>query len=485
MISINGKVGNHLAFATVVVALAAFAGGCGEEELTGWSAGMGVTDVSGDVGTLMGGYGFCMNTPDYCRYSEGTHDPLLSHAIAVRDNVTGEAVIFISVDVVGILRYDIDQIEAAATARFETEFGIKDFDGTRLVISATHTHHSTDTMGLWGPLDGSGRDEEYAAYLRDQILDSAVAAYADLQPVNIFWSDTATAPNYDDDEYSDDTRVMTLRFADRDTGATRFTMTRWSAHVTNYPQALGAFSAGHPGTFTKQMEALTGAPAVYFQGMPGSVYSEAYLFEDGNEGPDPICQMDDLFPEGYQDPDLKVSFVSAVTCLGTKLAERAYAALADEVPVPDTGLINRHHTLSFHPQTDIPIMFGYTMFSYVEMGPLHFEVPSAEERQDPNSTMDTHFNWVTLGDIQIITTPGEGFPSFGYQIEDVLAPMGGKVLTLGLGQDWLGYIPTEQQWADNNDAIVYNKALSGGPYLPKRYLEDLQVMVEAEVAAQK
>jgi hypothetical protein len=62
----------------------------------------------------------------------------------------------------------------------------------------------------------------------------------------------------------------------------------------------------------------------------------------------------------------------------------------------------------------------------------------------------------------------------------VLAPVSSKVVTMGLTGDWLGYILTEEQWADDDGKTQYNKALSGGKYLPKRFLEDLQVMVDAE-----
>ena len=444
---------------------------------TGYSAGWGVTDVSGVTGTMMGGYGFCMNAPDSCRYAEGVHDPLLARAIAVRDNASGEAVILITVDVVGILRYDIDLIHAAAPARFKEAFGIDGFDGRRIVMTASHTHHSTDTMGLWGPLDGSGRDEEYATHMREQVLEAAVAAWADLKPVNIFYTGTGSAPNYDKDKWSDDQVIQTLRFADRETGKTRFTLTRWSAHVTNYPQQLQAFSAGHHGTFSKAMEELTGAPAALFQGAIGSVYSEGYMFDEPGQ---PACQMDDMFADGYQDPDLRPEFISAVTCMGSGLAKRAFAAIQDEVAVPETGVKNRFHKFAFHPETKYPVMFDWTMFSYVEMGPLHFEVPPADQIDNPESTMDTQFNWVTIGDVNLITTPGEAFPLFADQIRHVLSRSSDKNIVLGLGQDWLGYIPAWQQWQVEDDAIVYNKALAGGQYLPKRYLEELQTLVTTE-----
>lgn len=444
---------------------------------TGYSAGIGITDLSGEVGSTMGGYGNCMNVPDYCRFAEGVHDPLLARAIAVRDNATGEAVIFVATDLVGVLRYDVDLIHEAAAEKFLQEFGIDNFDGRRIIITASHTHHSTDTMGLWGPLDGSGRNEEYAAFMREQVLDAAVKAWADLRPVDIFHANTATAPNYDKDIYADDTAIQTLHFVDKATGNTAFTMTRWTAHVTNYPQALKAFSAGHVGTFCRRMEEMTGAPAVYVQGMVGSVYTEGYMLDKPGEEP---CVMDDMFPEGYQDPDLRQEFISAVGCLGSGLAELAFADLANETPVPETGLKHRFHKFGFHPETKVPVMLDYTMFDYVEIGPLHFDVPSAEEIDNPDSTMDTQFNWTTIGDVHLITVPGEGMPEFGKQIERVLARSGGKVLTVGLGQDWLGYILSWQQWRDDDDRILYNKSLSGGQYLQSRYLEELQQMVTTE-----
>ena len=75
---------------------------------TYYIAGAASRDVTPDGPIYMGGFGLCAGKPDGCRMSEGVHDPVQVNAVAIGDTVSGEVIIFLSVDTTGMLRYDID-----------------------------------------------------------------------------------------------------------------------------------------------------------------------------------------------------------------------------------------------------------------------------------------------------------------------------------------------------------------------------------------
>lgn len=426
---------------------------------TRYAAGVGRVDVTPVTPTYLGGFGFCLGTPEMCRAHDGVHDPLLASAVALADTQTGELVVFVGVDMIGLFPYDGDVIQAQAQIRMREELGIY-FPGERIMPSGSHAHSTPDTTGLWGPLAGAGRDDVYVKQLRDGIVDAAIEAVRNLQDVVLDWGQ-GSSPNTDEDGLLHDDVLVILR-GKTPGGDTVFTMTRWPAHPTTYGSNNLALSADWPGTFRVKMEAETGAMAIHMQGPIGSVYPDR---------PNECGLEEEAFPDGFKHPDVSDSQRMKVTCTGYQVADAALAALETTQPVAETGIKFR--------QMDYGIHVNNGTFDLLrDFGPLNLPYFDTE---DPNSVIPEESQWVTLGDLNFLTTPGESFPSFAAAGAKILADAGyTNPIVLGMTPNWIGYLLIEAQWEDIN--LSYHQSLSPGPDIDPKFRAAVQAAVEAETA---
>jgi hypothetical protein len=448
---------------TVLAVVALFAAACGTEDSTRYQAGVARELVDPDHPVDIAGYGLCAGDDAFCRHSAGIHDHISASAVALRDNVNGEAVIFVAVDASGMLRYDMDLIHAAATVAFRQQLGI-DFDGTRVVVGASHSHQAPDMSGMYGPMLGAGRDEAYATYVRDQVVKAAIGAYRDLKDVDLDWGKGSLA-NTTKDPYAIDPDLFVLR-GRTPAGETVFTMTRWSSHPTVYPEQNHGISADYVGVFRSQMEKRLGGMAVYFNGSIGSVYPIT---------PAP-CTLPDEFPEGWKNPvdsgdpkfDVALQFYQDASCIGGSVVDAAVAALDAPLPVAETGLTARFTEFQFHPENE-------TMQYMAEQAPMHWD---ASDATDPTSMMGSQFSWITVGDLDYLTVPGEAFPSLGYMFQETLGRP--NTIILGLTQDWLGYLLTARLWAEMPVSVQYHISLSVSSKIQDAYIAALNVLKAKE-----
>ena len=408
------------------------------------------------VGVHLGGFGLCMFAPDDCKYSIGIHDDLQVAAAAIADTETGELVIFVGLDALGLFRCDVEPIQEAAPLAFYERFGIH-IEGPRVVIGASHTHGGPDTAGLYGPMLGAEREEEaYIAQVRDAVLEVALDAVADLGDATLDRG-VGAAPNHSDDIHADDEELHVVR-ARRPGGDVVFHLARWVAHPTVTGYDNDAITADWVGTFRKRLEAEAGGTTVYLNGPIGSVY------------PDTLsdCQEPDAFPDGIQDPDLDPADYGQVACVGYRVADAAIAALESATPLPETGLVFRHTEFGFHPT-------NLTMAVLLASSPIPLEIP--EDIHDPESQMLSQLSWITLGDLDLVTTPGESFPHFSAHAKDLLTAAGVQTpVTLGLTQDWLGYLMSSEQYFEED--LGYFRQLSPGELVEPAYLEALQGLID-------
>jgi len=419
------------------------------------AAGRDITPV--DQGAHMGGFGFCLGKPEACRYSQGTHDPLHLAAAAMADPETGEVVIFVGLDSVGLIKADIVAIQEAAPEAFANAFGIQ-LAGERVVVGASHTHSASDTVGLWGPMLGDEREEEpYIAQVKDAALEAALEAFGNLGDATLTWG-TGSAPNHGSDLAAEDEVVFSLRAA-RPNGDTVFTLTRWPSHPTVYGSGSNALSADWVGTFRRRMEDQTGGVAVFLNGPIGSVYPDHI---DG-------CLAEDPFVEGWLDPDLSPAAFAQAACIGYNVADEALAALAEGTPVGDEGIRFRHAQFEFHPTN-----FALAALLSISAIPWDPVDPS-----DPESTFSSRFSWISIGHLDLLTNPGESFPSFAAHGMAVLAQAGHpNTFVLGLTQDWMGYLLAEEQWEQED--LAYHRGISPGPEVEAAFLARLQELVDED-----
>lgn len=411
----------------------------------------------------MGGFGICAGKPEACKYSEGVHDDLKVQAAAIADVHTGEVVIFVGVDAVGLLRPDVDEVHERATEAFKSTFGVQ-FDGRRVVVGCSHTHSGPDTIGIWGPMLLEERDEEaYISQVKQAILDAAVEAFGNLEDAELDHVYAGTAANYGDDLYANDEDIFGLR-ARRLNGEAIFHLVRWASHPTLFGYDNKGLSADYVGTLRKRIEDQAGGVAVYFNGPIGSIYPTEV------EG----CAEPDAFPEGYQDPMNPPDMASQVACVGYRVADLVLEGLAaTPVPLAETGLRFRFDQFWFHPTNILLAMLLNT-------GPFAIEVP---DTQDPESRMMAQYSWITLGDLDIVTHPGESFPHFSLHTKEVLAAAGiESPWIFGVSQDYLGYLMSEEQYAGEN--LSYYRTLSPGELVEPAFLVALQQLLEAKALAQ-
>lgn len=125
---------------------------------------------------------------------EGVIDDMMVRCIALKDGVTGETVLFGTIDCIGITNGDIRDIRAL----------LKDFAAENNIVSiniaSTHCHSCIDTEGLWtnnlvklltnginsGTQNGEdlqeGTNPKYMAFLKEKVADALKAAYNDMKP---------------------------------------------------------------------------------------------------------------------------------------------------------------------------------------------------------------------------------------------------------------------------------------------------------------
>ncbi|NBW83650.1 hypothetical protein EBR21_18045, partial [bacterium] len=132
-------------------------------------------DISTRDVMAMGGYGtYFLKTP---RLNQaGVHDPLLASAVAF-ESASGQKAAVVVLDAVGLSAAQISRIEQAARRAVDPQLS--------LIISATHTHHSPDTLGLWGSLPKSGRNKRYAEQIETAALQAVRDAFARLEPARL------------------------------------------------------------------------------------------------------------------------------------------------------------------------------------------------------------------------------------------------------------------------------------------------------------
>lgn len=102
---------------------------------------------------------------------KGVHDPQTVSAMWL-DCKGDEGIILVSLDAIGLTGHDVKLIRASLSD-FCKETGCKYID-----ISCTHTHAGIDTVGYWGPLPFSGRNEAFMKQLFEAVALVCKKAYA-------------------------------------------------------------------------------------------------------------------------------------------------------------------------------------------------------------------------------------------------------------------------------------------------------------------
>ncbi len=371
------------------------------------------------------------------RAAKGVNDPLWARAMAFRNN--GVTTAIVSIDSIGIT-YD-----RYITVRKMIQEANPDID--HVAFAATHSHEAPDTMGIWSYwfLWGSRFDEDYMRMVQESARDAVLEAVDNLKPADATLA-TAEVPKENFMRDSREPQVLDHQlplawFKEKGTDKTIGILTSWGMH----PEAMGGdnpyVSSDFVHYFRDAMEnGLRGPQAfegfggkcVFFTGPIGGLMTQLGI------------EITDRHGDKY-----KHDSIEKARAQGENLAILAANALrgAEAQPMEDQRVAVSAKTFY------APIGWPFKLALY--LGEVHPGIYGGKARSEINA--------LRIGDIEILTTPGEIYPEivFGgienpegadFAIAPVEVPplfdvMQGKLkMNFNLGNDEIGYIVPKSQW---------------------------------------
>lgn len=387
------------------------------------------------------------------RAAQGVNDPVWARAMAFRNN--GVTIAMVSIDSVGITldRYiTIRKMIAAANPNID-----------HVVFSATHSHEAPDTMGIWSYwfLWWSRFNEGYMTRVQEGARDAVLEAVANLRPAEAVLA-TAHVPKENFTRDSRDPQVVDNQlplawFKDKADGSTIGILASWGMH----PEAMGGknplISSDFVHYFREAMEKGLiegqgafpgfGGTCVYFSGPVGGLMTQLGI------------EIVDRFGVGHK-PDS----VEKAQAQGENLAILGAAALRS----PEAKVMTDQR-VAFSAKTHFAAV-GWPFKIGLYLGAVHPGIYDGKAK--------TEINALRVGEIAILTTPGEIYPEivFGgvenpegadFKIAPVEVPplfevMKGTIkMNFNLANDEIGYIVPKSQW---DQKAPYTYGYKDAPY---------------------
>jgi hypothetical protein len=360
------------------------------------------------------------------RRATGIHDALSVRAVVLRHG--DRKVAIASADVVGIFRPVVERVRQR---RPDFHF---------VLVSATHTHHGPDTMGLWGPTPlQSGVDAEYNKQLEEQLFNAVCAAAADCRPATATIG-TASAPELLHDSRLPEVKhdeMVVVRFQDPKTHAPLGAVVQWNCHPETIDSKNPRISSDFVGPACVELTRQWRAPVVYLTGSVGGLMTSMRVPVIGADGR--------ALPEGSFEKTERY---------GARVAEVARRAAGRESPVRLTPIEARSTTLLLPVENKLYLLGR-------QLGVLD---RAMERCPDGRSAVQSEISRLRLGELDIAVIPGEIYPELVLgKVQDPPdpnadfpeAPMEPSIyaqltakhkMIVGLGNDELGYIIPKRQW---------------------------------------
>jgi hypothetical protein len=207
--------------------------------------------------------------------AQGVLDPMTASAIWLDDNSGKGGVVFVSVDNVGMLSRDV-QAAKDMLKDFVKETGCRSIN-----IMSTHNHAGIDTMGLWGNLPFTGRNEKFMQIIFKGIKKAVEDAYADRREGSLYLGSKDT-PDIQRDSRPPEVFSKTLtmlRFVPND-GSREIYFLNYASHSESLLGKNSLVSADFPAYMRKEILEKTGAETIYFVSAIGGLIRLKELDED-------------------------------------------------------------------------------------------------------------------------------------------------------------------------------------------------------------
>ena len=391
--------------------------------------GMTEVDITPLSPQILGGYGTYF-LKDSLRISQGVHDPLFAGAIALQSG-SGSVIVMATADLVGLS----PAIRNRIIARTRT------CGSPKLFLSATHTHHGPDVVGLWGPLPRTGRNEDYIKFLETKIASAVCEAVTNLEPAKISFASTTLTPDSVLPETDDQLSYLKIENLK---GKLIGTVTQWGAHPTILSQKNTMISADFPGAYRAYKKKSSSGVHLYFSGTLGGTYREKDL-----------SPIEDIFPNGKRSPGEDPKNYEFQSSQGKRLFDKTQQLFPLDV---GQGEI-KATTLSLRsPNKNLLFSVGFG-FRVLE------KRPEMRHAGDSDSIV-TEVSIIQMGSLAIATLPGEAFPTVTHRIRQYLMTLNfPHSMIFGITNDWLGYVIDPDDY--EKEEVKYFKTLALGPELAR------------------
>jgi hypothetical protein len=192
-------------------------------------------------------------------------------------------------------------------------------------------------------------------------------------------------------------------------------------------------SADFIGAFRRQMQNFAPVPHLYFNGAIGKVYPLIPAEDDTG-------LVEDLFPQGDRDPDVKDNY-KRVSTVGWRLAHDVWNASQRNISQSSVESFAMCHVVVNFPVDNALFKLASNL--------------RVVETRIRSRQIQSRVSSLSLGGLVFTSLPGELFPKLLKRIPD--ASLAGRTpVWLGMGQDWLGYFvdaadyenPKLKYWTD-------------------------------------
>ncbi|MCL2301484.1 MAG: hypothetical protein FWC27_15175 [Firmicutes bacterium] len=406
----------------------------------------------------MAGYGFF-------KPIQGFLNPIYATALWLDDNSGNGGVLLVSVDCVGIMNNDVEEIRRRL-APFCRITGCKAVN-----IMSTHCHASIDTMGFWGPLPRTGRDKRFFTLLFDGIVRAAERAYATRRDGDLYAGSIVAEGIQQDKRLPEvfENTLTRLRFAPKDGGEEIYAVC-----FANHPEVLGShnvqLSADYVHWLREKVKKDSGAELIYFNGAVGGMITPT-------------------LDSGHED-------IASSRAAGEKTAAAAMSITDERKLEPKVGAIRKQFLVEIENTV-------FALCGVLGVMPRP-KFPTGKGRL--GVSMQTEMNYMTIGDVHILMVPGELFPELAYggYLEADVAAVGGpelnppplreiagdpELIIFGLANDELGYfippndflldeeLPFLVKTNDHGGRRHYEETNSSGPKLAHALADNFKQML--------
>lgn len=342
------------------------------------------------------------------RLATGKHDDYWARTLVLEYGETRIAIV--ALDFIGYYSegsfYGLNHIQKLV----DPKLGIQE-----VLIASTHNHEGPDTIGIWG--NGPLRDGKYPKYLRfvdRQIAKSIAQAARNLQPARLKLGRTDPQRSPTIADLQTRTSGRPPHFFDQELRVMQFvgtqgsarnraiaTLVNWNTHPESMEDKNTEMTSDFPHAVRESVEKKYGGIAIYTSGAIGAV---EIIGDTNNQSTDRIKFDGKEFP---LDAKNRPAFTFERTeAIGRDIAK----AVFDAVAAGEWSAVNKLEV----KKADLKGPMDNIGYLFMAREGVLDTLPLPSQGEMPQ--FKTWIYAITLGEAQIVTTPGELFPEIFYGV---------------------------------------------------------------------